>query len=973
MGLSVAYRCLSVIYCAALLSTSCALPAGAAPTLSETQRKRDKTHGGRAISIVKSDAKTGITEYKMDSNGLQILLAERHATPVVTVMVLYHVGSRNEAVGYTGATHFLEHMMFKGTAAHDPLTKTGIDDVLKPVGAMNNATTSYDRTNYFEVLPAKNLDVALQLEADRMRNALLREKDRQSEMTVVRNELERNVDDATTLLSNNVFSTAFQEHPYHHPIIGWRSDVEGVPIQRLRQFYNDFYWPNNATLIVVGDFDQQKALNVIAREFGKIPPSPKPFPKVYTQEPPQEGERRFVVQRGKDLPKVEIGWHVPEAKSNDTYPLEVAAAILGDEKRQSSRLYKGLVESGLASDTYAYNYSMHDPGLFTVYASATADTALPKVEEKLIEEVDKLGSQPISDSELERAKTSIWKRLKLSAADPVGLVDQLAESIAVADWTWWINLEDKIKAVTKEDVQRAAKKYFVPANRTVGYYLPKAAAADSERKLDVEKQGAESELKPGPLEGYLEGAGVLAAPPAEAALITDRGGASAPPEKKTPATKLAPELKQTKTAQRSIASQVRTTVLDNGITLLVMPIRKTGVVAISGKIRAGEYFQPPGSSGIPDMMAEMLTKGSAGLSKEELAQKLELLGTTLDFDVSDFWLDWNSDVVSEDLGSYLPLLAEVLQHPKFDRDELEKSIKIGQSDIKSAMSDTTQVSMNAFSAALYKPHCVFYQKPFAEQLADLSKINGENLHSFHKQYVVPANTIISIVGDIDPDQALNMVRANFGSWQGGAASQIEVSACAKPLNGKVRIETAISDKTNVDITLGHAAETSIQDKDFYALQVANAALGYDTISSRLAELREKHGLTYGISSALLNNSYRGSPWVISLTVAPENQSKALTLIDRIVGDYLKTGITQIELTEESQRLVGEYIVSRLRTPKQIADGLTKYQFLNLGPQFMDNYAARVQAVTIKDANAAIRKYFDLSKSVLSIAGSLKKQ
>lgn len=971
MRLSVAYRCLSVISCMAIFLSSCVLPVGAAPAVVRQQTKRDTTHGGRAISVVKADAKTGITEYKMDSNGLQILLAERHATPVVTVMVLYHVGSRNEAVGYTGSTHFLEHMMFKGTAAHDPLAKTGIDDVLKPVGAMNNATTSYDRTNYFEVLPAKNLDIALQLEADRMRNALLREKDRQSEMTVVRNELERNVDDATTLLSNNVFSTAFQEHPYHHPIIGWRSDVEGVPIQRLRQFYNDFYWPNNATLIVVGDFDQQKALNMISREFGNIPSSPKPFPKVYTHEPPQEGERRFVVQRGQDLPKVEIGWHVPAAASNDTYPLEVAAAILGDEKRQSSRLYKGLVESGLASDTYAYNYSMHDPGLFTVFASATGDTPLPKVEEKLIEEVDKLGSQPISDAELERAKTSIWKRLKLSAADPVGLVDQLAESIAVADWTWWINLEDKIKAVSKEDVQRAIKKYFVPANRTVGYYLPKAAAPDEKKPAAPDEKKSETEQQSQPAEGCLEAAGVMAMPPAQVALITDTGSASAPPEKGVTTSKLAPEL-QTKTAPRTIASQVRTTVLDNGITVMVMPIRKTGAVAISGKIRAGEYFQPSGTSGIPGMMAEMMTKGSAGLSKEELAQKLELLGTSLEFDISDFWLDWNSDVVSEDLGSYLPLLSEVLQHPRFDRGELEKSIKIGQSDIKSAMSDTTQVSMNVFAGALYKPHCVFYQKPLAEQLADLSKIDGDSLQSFHKQYVVPANTMIAIVGDIDPDQALNMVRANFGSWQGGPASKIDVSDCAKPLNGKVRIETAIPDKTNVDITLGHVAETSIQDKDFYALQVANAALGYDTISSRLAELREKHGLTYGISSALLNNSYRGSPWVISLTVAPENQAKALTLIDRIVGDYLKTGITETELKEESQRLVGEYIVSRLRTPKQIADGLTKYQFLNLGPQFMDNYAGRVQAVTLKDANAAIRKYFDLSRSVLSIAGSLKK-
>lgn len=956
----------SCLFAQLILASSSVLPCAAAPTpqpsakvAPSTSKAAAKTTVAQAAAVlVKSDAKTGIAEYKLTSNNLRILLAERHATPVVTVMVLYHVGSRNEAVGYTGSTHFLEHMMFKGTPAHDPLAKTGIDDVLKPVGAMNNATTSYDRTNYFEVLPAKNLELALDLEADRMRNALLREKDRQSEMTVVRNELERNVDDAQTLLVTHLFATAFQQHPYHHPIIGWRSDVEGVPIERLRQFYNDFYWPNNATLLVVGDFDPKKTLDMVVKKFGSIPPSPKPFPPVYTTEPPQEGERRFVVQRGQDMPKVVVGWHVPAAKDKDTYALEVASSLLGDDKRQSSRLYKGLVETGLASDVYGYNYSMHDPGLFTVYASATEGTKLPQVEEKLLAEVDKLATQPIDDAELERAKTSIWKRLKLGAADPVGLVDQVAEAIAIADWTWWVNLETNIKAVTKEDVKRVARQYFTKSNRTVGWYEPKQPEAANKE---------ETSKPAGLLQVPAEIAATSVSPPAKG-VATQKDAST---ERKADA-QTGEDLLKTRSTTGSIASQVRTTVLPNGLTVLIMPIKGSGVVSVSGKIRAGEYFRPVGTSGIPDMTAELLTKGSTNLSKEELAQKFENLGTTLDFGVGNFWMDWNSDVVSEDLPVYLSLVTEVLQNPKFEQTELDKSRKISEADLKSAMSDTTQVSMNVFYGALYEPECVFHQKPFSDQISDLSKITPESLRSFHGQYVVPNNTIISIVGDIDADQALNLVQQHFGGWKSGTAAKVDTTDCARKLTLKKRIETPIPDKTNVDITIGRSANTSIQNKDFYAMQIANSALGYDTISSRLAELRQKHGLTYGISSALMDNNYPGSPWVISLTVAPENEGKAISLIDSIVGDYLKKGMTEAELKDESQRLVGEYIVSRLRTPKQIADGLTKYQILNLGPKFMDEYAGKVQSVTLPEANQAIRKYFDLSQSVMSIAGSIKK-
>ena len=199
----------------------------------------------------------GITEYKLNANDLKVLLAPRRAAPVVALMVVYRVGSRNEAVGHTGSTHLLEHMLFKGTPTYNKQAGTQIAAVLQRQGAVFNADTWFDRTRYYEMLPSDQLELAVHLEADRMRNSFIADSDRQSEMTVVRNEMERGENEPSRILDERLWAMAFREHPYHHPTIGWRSDVEGVPTAQLKEFYDTYYHPNNATAIVVGDFDEE--------------------------------------------------------------------------------------------------------------------------------------------------------------------------------------------------------------------------------------------------------------------------------------------------------------------------------------------------------------------------------------------------------------------------------------------------------------------------------------------------------------------------------------------------------------------------------------------------------------------------------------------------------------------------------------------------------------------------------------------
>src|SRR5256714_5100673 len=264
------------------------------------------------VSLQFVDEADGIREYKLD-NEMKLLLVENRVAPVATVMVLYKVGSRNEAVGYTGSTHLLEHMMFKGTPRFNKERNTQIAATLQKIGAAFNATTWYDRTNYFETVPSDQLELTIQLEADRMRNSLIADSDRQSEMTVVRNELERGQNEPSEVLDEAVYATAFREHPYHHPTIGWRSDVEGVATTRLKEFYDTFYHPNNATTVIVGDFERGGVLELVNKYFGAFPASQEPIPEVYTEEPPQQGERRLVIRRAGELAIVQMAFHTPAA------------------------------------------------------------------------------------------------------------------------------------------------------------------------------------------------------------------------------------------------------------------------------------------------------------------------------------------------------------------------------------------------------------------------------------------------------------------------------------------------------------------------------------------------------------------------------------------------------------------------------------------------------------------------------------
>ncbi|MEL6614340.1 MAG: pitrilysin family protein [Bacteroidota bacterium] len=429
-------------------------------------------------------AEGGVEAYRHRANGLTVLLvpdpAGEAAPPVTAFQVTYRVGSRNEGAGLTGATHLLEHLMFKGTDRFNRELGTSVFQTLQSVGGSINATTWYDRTNYYAVLPEAHLPLAMEVEADRMRGARVSDSDLASERTVVLNELDRGENEPFRKLLHGVFAAAFHAHPYGHPVIGWRSDVETVTASGLRHFYDTYYWPSRATVSVAGRFDRGEVLSLIDTHFGAIPAGPEAAPEAseplvhgddaVTREPEQRGLRRTSVRMKGELGAVLLGYKAPPGLSETSDALDVLVQVLTAGK--SSRLFRRLTDQGLTTSAFAYYPRLRDPGLFLLYGALAADVTHEAVEAELKAVLEEVASGGVTEAELERARRQVIADEAYGRDGPHAIVAQLNEAIAVGDWTLFTQYRSRVEAVTPEAVQAAAQAIASDDRLTVGHYLP---------------------------------------------------------------------------------------------------------------------------------------------------------------------------------------------------------------------------------------------------------------------------------------------------------------------------------------------------------------------------------------------------------------------------------------------------------------------------------------------------------------------
>jgi zinc protease len=890
----------------------------------------------------------GISEYKLPANDLNVLLLEDHSAPVLTFMVTYRVGSRNEVTGTTGATHLLEHMMFKGSKNFHPGIGKGFDTLMDSVGGINNATTWLDRTNYYENLPSDHLELAVQLEADRMRNLLLREEDRQPEMTVVRNEFERGENDPLDSLEKEIGATAFIAHPYHHPTIGWRSDIEKVSIEKLREFYDTFYWPNNATVTVIGDFQPQNALALVKKYFGAITRSPKPLPQVYTEEPPQTGPRRVIVKRPGEVGVVEIAYKVPAALHADHPPLDVLAAILSEGK--TSRLYRALIDTNLAINANASKGFFHDQTLFSATAMLAPGITHEQAEKTLRAEIEKVKKDGVTPAEVERAINKLIAGIAYQRDGSFAMAGQINEMIAVGDWTYYLGLLDKIKAVTAADVQRVAQAYFNDDQSTTGWFIPQAEGPGAAGvPPEGEKKRTETLTVAGPHyyrdpEEQKFGAPALARLQTQSAPSASGGGTTAA---------IAPHVQRRKIA---------------GLDVLTLKTSIKDVVTLRGVLGAGDVFNPPENSAIADLTAGMLDKGTVKRDKFAVSEVLEQAGATLSFGTGTHTLNFSAKCLRKDLPVVLGLLAEQLRTPRFDPEEFAKLKKqlIGQH--KRNMEDTDFRAQGAFARAAFPVG--HPNRPPADEkyLADIEAATLDQVKAFHAANYGPAAARLVAVGDVDDAAVDRALTAAFDGWTGGRAIPATPKA---PQLTATRIEKVnMPGKTSVSFMIGQPSGMRYHDPEYQPLNMATSVLGSGFFSARLlAIIRNREGLTYGIGASLSSDTYADGSWAIRGTFAPELLEKGSTSTWRELHRFYAEGLTADELKTFKVTLTGSYKVA-LSTTGGLASTLLNAVQRGYGPEWVDEFPRRLQALTLEEVNAAIKQHLHPDKMIVVMAGTL---
>ena len=859
----------------------------------------------------------GIKEYKMTSNNLRVLLKKDKSAPVATFMVTYEVGSRNEAIGYTGSTHLLEHLMFKGSRKFNTTKGNSVFQTLQSLGARMNATTWLDRTNYFAVLPSEHLESLIEIEADRMRNAWIKEEDRQSEMTVVRNEFERGQNSPSGVLDEHIWATAYHAHPYHHSTIGWKEDIENVSIERLKEFYDTFYWPNNATAIVIGDFEEKDALAMIKKHFGKIRKSTKPIPEVYTAEPEQEGIRTVTLKRAGQQGIVGVAHKTPSATNKDAAAFMVLSSILSSGK--NSRFYKNITDKGLTTSIYIWDSLFKDPGLFTVYANLSPDVKHKTVESLIIQEYEKIKTDGVTEAEVKKAQTQLVAAMKFSQDGSYAIASGLNEAIASGDWTLYTTYSEKIKNVTKEDVQRVVVEYFKEDLSTVGYFIPKNKGAQGERAITSAKELEKIKKK------YITGA-----------------------------------------EEESLSSKIVQSEPISGVRLFSLE-RGSGVVTMQGSFLGGDVYSNENRR-VSDMVASMLDQGTKNMSKFEISEKLESVGARLNFFNGQARVGFSGKFLEEDTEMVFEIMADQIKNPLFSEQELEKVKKRAIAGYKRSKESTRGNAMNNMLEAFYgKDHQNSPTNP-DQAIEDIKNITAQNLEEYHRKNYGTGSMVIVVVGDIKHQELEKMVKESFGGWKKSPLNTKKEERVASKKAGKVYL--TMQDKTSTDFLVGTALEIDRYHPDYLPLYLGTHTLGGNFSARLMQTVRVKEGLTYGINSSLsgFGNGNDGY-WMVGGTFAPQLLSKGESSTLREIKLWLEKGITQKELDVTKSTLTGGFQVG-FDTTGGLASGILSAVVTHNSLEYLDSYPEQVKKITLDQVNEAIKKYITLDGLYRVAAGSI---
>jgi zinc protease len=862
-------------------------------------------------------------------NGLRVITREVRTAPVVSVWVWYRVGSRNEPIGATGVSHMLEHMMFKGTPSLPP---GSIDRLVSLAGGSQNAFTSYDYTAYHITLPSASLDLALRIEADRMVNATLDPDELGREKQVVLSELRGRENNPQALLSMLVQGTALQAHPYRWPIIGWRSDVEAYAREAVVDHYRRFYQPNNAILVLVGDFDTASALERVRHHFGGIPRGAGP-PPVLTREPDGRGERRVTLKVPSRTPFLQVAYHVPAAGDPDLYPLAVLDAALTTGR--SSRLHRALVDRGLAVAARSYLPEQIDPSLWHFYLTPAPGVARERLEAALFGALEEVGREPIGDDELARVKRQIRADFTYAQDSLTSQARTIGAVATVRDLAFLQTYLDRIERVTREEVRRVAAAYLQADRRTVGWLEPLAVPPGQA-------------VRSGPPTGPLH----------------DRPAGAAPAPTAAPAT-AEPTAPTLRVGPIGLEARARRIVLPNGLTLLVLPNPGNATVHLRGSLRAGAMFDPPGQGGLANLTAGLLLRGAGGRDASQVAEALESVGAELAFTTQNTAATFSGKALAADLERLLDVLADALRRPTFPGPEVAKAkdqIRVG---IRRGQDSPSTVAWRSLIQALYPAGHPLHGDPAGTE-AEVSALGEADARAFHARHYGPAGTVLVIVGAVDPEAARAMVERRLGDWQSPPGAPAYAVPSGPTVMAATEIVVPVPGRPEAIIRMGGPGVVREQPGYFAAL-VANRIVGGGGLGTRLMRaLRDREGLTYAVYS-YFSAAPGERPWLLLMQTDAGKAREAAARLRAELQAAAAAPVTADELAMAKASLLGLFLRS-LEASGDLASLLLDLEIHRLGLGYPDRFARGVEAVTPEEVGRALASLVRLDRLVTVIAG-----
>ncbi|RFF28472.1 MULTISPECIES: pitrilysin family protein [unclassified Wenzhouxiangella] len=886
----------------------------------------------QAVDIERAASVEGITEYRLD-NGMKVLLMPDRSRSTATINITYFVGSKHESYGETGMAHLLEHMLFYGTPDHEDI-KAEISER----GGQANGTTSFDRTNYFQTLPAgeENLEWAITMEADRMVNSTISAEDLESEMTVVRNEFEIGETNPIGVLFQRVLAAAYQWHGYGRSTIGARADIENVPVERLQDFYRRYYQPDNAVLILSGNYDTDRALELINREFGQIAAPErtgdmKLWP-TYTREPVQDGQRTVTVRRSGEFQALLGSWHVPAASHEDFAAVQVLAHLLGDSP--SGRLHKALVDNKLASQVGAFSRALGEPSFLALFAQVDKEQDLDETRREMLAAVEALEESPPTQEEVDRAINALTRNIEQTLNDTNRVGIQLSEWEAAGDWRLMFLNRDRIEAVTVADVIRVANRYLTRDNRTIGQFIPES---EPERA-------------------------VIPAEPDPQVLLADYTGR----EDREAGEAFDP-------TPENIEDRVVRFELANGAKVALLP-KETRGDRVQGQIsmRLGTLESLSGLGGVPAFTGSMLMRGTANRTRQEIRDRVNALQSSLSVSGSNL-VNARMETRRDNLDEILDIVADVLQNPSFDDSEIDELRRQQLTQLDQQRDQPIAVAsrmLNRHNTPLPPEH-PDYVPDFDESEARLRAIEREQLVNFHAaHYGFGPGTTISLVGDFDPQAVRERLEVLFNDF----TPEIGFERIARDYRDiePASMEYQLDDKANAGLIGGHPIRMRDDHPDYPAVSLAGHLLGGGFLSSRLADrIRDTEGLSYGVGGGFNAHSIdeRGSFFVYAM-YAPENRKRLVEVLFEEFDDAVENGFGEEEVAQGRRGYLQQLELKRSEDA-QLMSLLNNYLYLDRDMYHRAEFEQAVSELTAEDVTEAVREHLRPDRLSHVVAGDFE--